>query len=78
MSWTLLHEGVPVARLTRVDLDQPWFVCDFRREPAFAPDGDEAEWLEMHATLRHDDEPSQPTTRTFLLSLDGDVAYLRY
>jgi hypothetical protein len=77
--WTLRHDGVPVARLAQVDYDQPWFVCDFVREPGFAAvaGDEESEWLESHATLMAGDDPAQPPIRPFMLRVDGDVAYLR-
>ena len=76
LSWTLLRDGVPVARLVRVDIDQPWFVCDFTREPGFDSRGqDEDDWLETHATLV--DDATNERVAPFLLRLDGDAAYLR-
>jgi hypothetical protein len=76
LSWTLEYEGATVARLKRVDIDQPWLVCDFTREPGFDTQGeDEDDWLEAHATLV--DDATSERIAPFLIRVDGDAAYLR-
>ena len=73
LSWTLVRDdGVPVARLVRIDFDQPWFVCDFTPEPGFGPDWEEAEDVFILV-----DDATDDRIQPFLLRVDGDAAYLR-